>query len=1080
MLTSNREIVRTRAFLLVLMLSLSFSTGMLSSFHDRGGMVLDEGHQSDDAPSARNASAWAVNPSEGWVMGGENLTITGVGFRDLSDRNVTDDGQNHQWVETTIDYSDESGRWNAVAVDSNGHVHVVHIKDSSYQIRHSVYDGSSWSSSGIKPCGNSACWDVHMVIDDNDELHMAYTTYNSWNETLVYMQYDGVTWTSSTASQNAKFGPIGIAVDSNNHPHISYAAKGDHCGNGLRLASHDGSSWSTQGVDVGSNRGCDSAIIIDENDHIYIAYQDRSASKLKITTDKNGRWDDYTVNTGSHPSDIYPGYMTSMAVDAQGQFHIAHFEDKNEDLRYSTGLPNGPWTTTVIDSTGHTGRDPSIAVDAADQPHIVYNTWSGSNLKYATQDSTTSNWTISTLASTGDVGQGNAIFIDANGDMHVPFDDATTGHLDYMSTSTGLSVTEEVTVEFGQLGAVTGDVVNDTTIRMITPSVASAGVVDLTVVDKDGIAHMHHATYTFIHPDDLDSDGVLNEQDDCPNLAGTSTHDLTGCPDNDRDGYSNDGDAYPDNGTEWLDSDGDGVGDNSDAFPNDANETSDADGDGIGDNGDAFPNDPLESLDSDGDGVGDRGDAFPNDPLESLDSDGDGVGDNADAFPNNANETLDSDGDGIGDNSDPFPLLHSDEDTDEDGVANIEDAFPNDATQWSDTDGDGYGDNATGNAPDAFVNISTQWIDTDGDGYGDNWGESEWNRSRLFVWPGQYVEGAVMADHCPVDHGNSTADGFFGCLDVDGDGIADLYDDHVHGTSLPSTNGSSEAQEDSDNDGVADLNDRCPTTVALGYVDDDGCLIDEDSDGVDDLKDACPGTTTGALVDAIGCEFTTDEERTFLEALSSGDRAAMVQTVGLGAVLVALFSILQTNMVAALLPDSIRWLKVFRRASKLNAEERRELEYLKSLVQTYHQDPEVLVEELYQMKSELTARYTNNEIKKGTLEKLNTLISDVIAMEPSDVSRIAHNDAYFGLGGSMDTGVRSEYMAQDVLMREPGIQPMTTPEVRTGTLPNGRPSREIQGHLDASSGMEYLEYPTGSGVWFYRTSTSVEWMDWKS
>ncbi len=39
-------------------------------------------------------------------------------------------------------------------------------------------------------------------------------------------------------------------------------------------------------------------------------------------------------------------------------------------------------------------------------------------------------------------------------------------------------------------------------------------------------------------------------------------------------------------------------------------------------------------------------------------------------------------------------------------------------------------------------------------------------------------------------------------------------------------------------------------------------------------------------------------------------------------------------------------------------------------------------------------------------------------MEPSDVSRVAHNDAYFGLGGAMDTELRSEYMSQDVLMRE--------------------------------------------------------------
>ena len=42
----------------------------------------------------------------------------------------------------------------------------------------------------------------------------------------------------------------------------------------------------------------------------------------------------------------------------------------------------GP-TTTIVDSGGHTGRDPSIALDVADIPHIVYHSWGGSKLKYA-------------------------------------------------------------------------------------------------------------------------------------------------------------------------------------------------------------------------------------------------------------------------------------------------------------------------------------------------------------------------------------------------------------------------------------------------------------------------------------------------------------------------------------------------------------------------------------------------------------------------------------------------------------------------------------------------------------------------
>ena len=980
-----------------------------------------------------------------------------------------------------VDYSDQAGRWNAVAVDSNGHIHVVQIKDESYQIRHSVNDGTGWISGKINDCGSTYCWDIHMVIDANDHIHLAYTTYTQWAETLVYMNYDGTTWTDTVVSSSAHFGPIGIAVDSSNNPHISYAANGaDQCGAGLRISSYDGSSWSYTNVDQGANRGCESAIVIDESDNMYIAYQDRSSSKLKIATDKSGSWDSYLVDTGTSPSNLYPGYMTSMAMDGQGQFHIAHQDNKEYDLRYSTGAPNSQWTTTIVDATGHTGRDPSIAVDANDQPHIVYHTWSGQNLKYATINPTTSNWAVSTLANSGDVGEGNSIFIDESGVMHVPFNDDASDVLKYATKSTGLSQTMEITVQFGQYGSVTGTVVNDTTITVTTPTAGqTASTVDITLLDKNDDSHILSSAFTFISPDDVDMDGVLNDNDGCPNDAGTSTQDMSGCPDDDGDGYSNAGDAYPDDASDWMDSDGDGVGDNADAFPNDASEILDSDADGVGDNSDAFPSDSNETLDSDGDGVGDNADAFPGNANETLDSDGDGVGDNADAFPNDANETMDTDGDGIGDNSDPNPTQHSDEDSDGDSIANIDDAFPNDATQWLDSDGDGYGDNATGNNPDAFVNLSTQWSDTDGDGYGDNWGVSSWNATRLFVWPGEFFDGAVLADHCPTEAGNSTVDGYLGCLDIDGNGIADIYDDEVGNNSESPSNGTNQTEPmDSDNDGIDDLYDICPETVAFGIVDLDGCLIDEDGDGIDDFKDDCLGTTSGATVDANGCAETVDEPRSFFESFSSGDRGAVVQTVGVGAIIVALFAFLQTNMVAALLPESIRWIRVFRTGAKLNKEEIRELEYLKSLVQTYYQDPEVLRDELYQMKSELTARYTNSEIKKVTLEKINTLITDLLAMEPSDVSRIAHNDAYFGLGGAMDTGLRSEYMSQDALMREMETDLSRNEAVNALPTYAGHPPMEMKGELNESDGHEYLEYPAGSGEWFYRVHSTEEWVSW--
>ena len=1014
-----------------------------------------------------------ISPTSGWTSGGEEITITGSGFSDLAFSNTTNDGINHQWVETTMDYTDEAGLYNSIVMDSNGHLHVAHINGGNYQIRHSIHDGTSWNSVKINDCGSTYCWDVHMVIDDNDDLHLAYTTYTSWSETLVYMHYDGTSWTSEEVSSNAKFGPIGIAVDSNNHPHISYAVKGAYCGDGLRIASYDGSSWSYDDIDLGDNRGCDSAMVIDGNDHIYIAYQNRDNSKLKVATDKSGSWDAYIVDYGASSSDLYPGYMSSMVMDGQGQLHIAHFDSKEEDLRYSTGAPNSQWTTTIVESSGHTGRDPSIALDSSDNPHIVYNSWAGFDLKYAVYNSTTTSWDKSFISTTGDVGKGNSLIIDSNGVMHVPFSDETGDVLKYATKSTGVSQTNEIRVQFGQYGSVTGTVVDDTTITVMTPlSGLTPDTIDITLWDKDDNSHILSSTFEFISQDDLDNDGVLNTNDDCPNDSGTSTQDLTGCPDDDGDGYSNAGDAFPSDASENSDSDGDGVGDNADAFPSDASETVDSDGDGVGDNTDAFPSNAFEQTDSDGDGVGDNSDDFPNDAGETTDSDGDGVGDNSDAFPMNAFETFDSDGDGVGDNTDAFPTDASETvDSDGDGVGDNSDAYPNDASQTTDIDADGDGVNdvndlcsntlenaavdangcsamqldADGDSvedtEDDFSQDATQWLDSDGDGYGDNWADSAWNDSRMSEWVGIFVDNATQPDYCPDVAGNSTADGYFGCLDADGNGIADLF------------------EQDETNETDTTNETELP--------------VDTDGDGVPDLEDNCPATSPGTIVDAQGCELdeSQDEEESnsAFESFFSGDSGAVTTTVGIGAILLALFTLLQTNAAAAILPDTFRWVQVLRKNSKLTKEERNELTYLQSLIQAYHSNPEELAEELVKLKGDITARFTNNQIKKETREKLLILIEELQSSTPNELHQIAHNEAYFGLSEVIDTNERTDLLEEKLAMSAGDDQQQQSVA----------PSAYSLGELD-DKGTYWIEYPEDSGTWYYRYAPEQDWAKFES
>jgi OmpA-OmpF porin, OOP family len=160
---------------------------------------------------------------------------------------------------------------------------------------------------------------------------------------------------------------------------------------------------------------------------------------------------------------------------------------------------------------------------------------------------------------------------------------------------------------------------------------------------------------------DTDGDGITDENDDCPTVAGLSA--TGGCPDTDLDGIADAKDACPEvagdakfNGC--PDTDGDGVADNQDNCPDVAGVRRfrgcpDTDGDGVADPVDLCPTVPgviaLDGCpDADGDGITDADDACPelagtastNGCPEKYsgcpDTDGDGIGDGDDKCPTNA------------------------------------------------------------------------------------------------------------------------------------------------------------------------------------------------------------------------------------------------------------------------------------------------------------------------------------------------------------------------------------------------------------------------------------------------------------
>ena len=403
---------------------------------------------------------------------------------------------------------------------------------------------------------------------------------------------------------------------------------------------------------------------------------------------------------------------------------------------------------------------------------------------------------------------------------------------------------------------------------------------------------------------DTDGDGVEDDDDDCPTVAGTSTADLTGCLDSDGDGWSDTGDEFPSDATQWEDEDDDGYGDNQVGTSPDScvslAGTSTADRLGCVDSdSDTWSNpDGLWGIVN---GADSCENAWGNSTLDRngcLDNDGDGQSNLNDILENDSSQWLDTDGDGYYDNANPAtnwddcPTIWGNStfdlqgcvDSDGDGVSDIGDPWPNDPTRSSDTDGDGFSDgedacpNYAGNSTwilkgcldadgdgrtieyDSFPSDETQWNDTDGDGFGDE------------------VTGN-LADDCIDSAGYSWQNGTLGCPDSDSDGWADHEDifnndstqwadgdsdgfgDNIAGDnpdSCPlvwgnSTEGQMLGCTDADGDGWADLEDTLPNDPTQH--------ADQDGDGYGDNPvgnnaDICPLVFGNSTIDRLGCVDT--------------------------------------------------------------------------------------------------------------------------------------------------------------------------------------------------------------------------------
>jgi hypothetical protein len=183
------------------------------------------------------------------------------------------------WEVRTVDPTQGSGKFNAMATDSSRNPHIVYanVKYENASIRYARWSGQSWETTIVE--GDTPGYvgqSVSLVVDQYDVPHITYTDQN--RRMIRYATRRNGKWDFQTVdviTRGAYPDRNSIAIAQDGTPYISYYDAGRGV---LKLASRGNGGWETEIVD--ENAGFSSSLQI-ANGEIWITYTGQNGAALK-------------------------------------------------------------------------------------------------------------------------------------------------------------------------------------------------------------------------------------------------------------------------------------------------------------------------------------------------------------------------------------------------------------------------------------------------------------------------------------------------------------------------------------------------------------------------------------------------------------------------------------------------------------------------------------------------------------------------------------------------------------------------------------------------------------------------------
>ena len=289
------------------------------------------------------------------------------------------------WERTVADSSERVGRSSSIALDSLDHPHIGYRDLKNNTLKYAHWDGAQWDVQFLGT--NEYGWDPSVVVDSEDRPHISYLGYHpvvGGGQTPKYTHWDGSKWEIDVIEPVFTSSGTSLALDSRERPHVSYGDDG-----ALKHAVYRGGRWRIEIVDSkalsGHWVGLYSSLAIDDVDNPHISYalnsQEYTSSPwpegLRYACSQDGTWEyDAPDSRG------LLGFYNSLALDAANQPHISYHDSDRQALKH-VHWDGAVWTVSVVDSPVGIGGATSLDLDQDGNAHIAYCDGIGGAIKYA-------------------------------------------------------------------------------------------------------------------------------------------------------------------------------------------------------------------------------------------------------------------------------------------------------------------------------------------------------------------------------------------------------------------------------------------------------------------------------------------------------------------------------------------------------------------------------------------------------------------------------------------------------------------------------------------------------------------------